>query len=56
MKQFKLIRTIQYTEILNVEAEDWEAAKKILRSDTEFKKVDDDSIVDETIDYQGEVE
>lgn len=55
MQKFKLIRTIQYNETLNVEAEDWEAAKRILRSDIEFEKQEDDTIVDEVIDYQGEV-
>jgi hypothetical protein len=55
MKKFKLIRTVQYNETITIEAEDWEAAERALKSDLEFGEPEDVTIVDEKIDYQGEV-
>jgi hypothetical protein len=55
MKKFKLTRAIQFNETLEIEAEDWEAAKRILESDAEFEGPKDIMVIDELIDYQGEV-
>lgn len=55
MKRFILKRIMQYTEILEVEAETWNAAKEILQSDTEFEVVHDDQKVDESIEFIGDI-
>jgi hypothetical protein len=56
MKRYKLIRTMQYNETTTIEAENWEAAKRALKSDIEFGEPEDLTIIDELIDYKGEVE
>lgn len=56
MKRFILKRVMQYTEKLEIDAENWDAAKEIISSETEFGYQADDILVDSSIEFIGEVE
>ena len=56
MKKFKLKRIMQYTEEMELLADDWNSAKKLLESDIEFNRVHDDALVDSSIEFCGDVE
>ena len=55
MQKYRLERVIQYTERLEVEAENWEEATKMLRDDTlDFERQEDDILHDENIEFLGD--
>ncbi len=56
MKKFMLMRVMQYTERLEIKAESWDEAKKILlESDIEFDRINDDTMVDQNIEFLGDI-
>lgn len=57
MQKYKLTRIMRYTEVLEVEAVDWEEANKLIFSDElEFERNHDDDLYDSQIKYIGESE
>lgn len=55
MQKYRLERVIQYTERTEVEAENWDDAIRQLKSaDTEFDRMHDDQIIDDSAEYLGE--
>jgi len=56
VKKFKLTRYMKYSEVLEIEAESWDEAKRILRSDVEFERRNDDELDDESIEFCGDIE
>lgn len=57
MDKYRLKRIVQYTEVVEIEAIDWDEAKQIIYSDEiEFDRVHDDTITDYKIEFLGEVE
>lgn len=56
MKRFILRRMMKYTETKEIEAESWDAAKEILLSDVEFDACDDGVLIDQNIEFIGEVD
>ena len=57
MKKFILTRVMQYTERAEVEAERWEDAKEMLKSDAvEFEAQNDDMWHDSSIKFTGDID
>ncbi len=55
MRKYILKRQMQYTERVEVETENWDGAVALLRDpDTDFERMEDDTLVDESIEYIGE--
>jgi len=47
---------MKYTETLELEAESWEEAKKAFEDGTEFDRVHDDTAIDESMEFLGDIE
>ena len=57
MKKFILTRVMQYTERAEVEAESWDDAKEMLKSDAvEFEAQNDDMWHDGSIKFTGDID
>lgn len=56
MKKFKLTRLMQYTETLEIEAESWDEAKLAFEDGAEFDRVHDDTSIDESMEFLGDIE
>ncbi len=56
MKKFILKRYMKYTEVLELEAESWDEAKKAFENGTEFDRIHDDAAIDESMEFVGDTE
>ena len=55
MQKFILRRIMQYTERTEIEAENWDDAVRQLKDEnTEFERIEDDTLVDDHIEYTGD--
>jgi hypothetical protein len=55
VKKFILKRYMKYTEILEVEAETFGDAVKIVKSADEFERIHDDTMMDYSVEWAGDV-